>query len=131
MDKLITACRAAQLYAHNAHNVTSGKTFGQDHAHFAELYEAYEAAYDDLVERVIGLNNESLDLVKIQADAADKVTAPSYPEKMFETLLATELDLIKLIEAANKKASLGTQNILQQLADDCEKRIYKLRQRVG
>ena len=49
----------------------------------------------------------------------------------YELSDAEKRDLIKLIEAANKKASLGTQNLLQQLADDCEKRIYKLRQRVG
>ena len=131
MDKLATAYRAAQLYAHNAHNVTSGPTFASDHAQFADLYEAYEAAYDALIERSIGLDNESLDLVKIQRDAAEALEKPAAPDRMFAVLLSTERDILKFIEAANKKASLGTQNLLQQFADDAEARIYKLRQRVA
>ena len=45
------------------------------------------------------------------------------------TLLRIEETLRAEIDAALKGASAGTQNLLQQLADDSEKRTYKIQQR--
>ena len=55
MHDLAIILRSAQLYAHNAHNMTKGKTFFSDHKFFGQLYPVYEEAYDSIVERMIGL----------------------------------------------------------------------------
>lgn len=134
MDDLATTFRAAHLYAHRAHNITKGKTFFQDHAMFGDLYEAYAKAYDDLIERIIGLDDEKLDIAAINKKAAATLSATDgdkTPEEMVKRLLSTEEKIRSLCDEINKKATLGTQNLVAQFADDSEKRTYKLKQRVA
>lgn len=131
MQHLATLFRAAQFIAHNAHNLASGETFFQDHEEFGELYPAYESAYDSVVERMLGLGQEP-DLNKILSDAAG-IAAKAVGDDStarFKTLLKME-ELIRA-EVADlvKDASDGTQNLLQGLADDSEKRTYLIGRRV-
>ena len=138
MTALASIFRFLQLFAHSAHHLTSGCTFNQDHAYFGELYAAYEEAFDDIVERLIGLGK--LDNVKDRlaidtkaagilgkTDTEDLTCA----EDWFEILLEMEQELCAKIEKlAGEKVSQGTLNLLAQLADDSEKRQYKIGQRV-
>ena len=130
MKQIAVILRALQLYAHNAHNLAKGKTFFEDHEHFGELYAAYESAYDSVIERMIELGDDP-DLIDILDRSCELVKkAPVDNEDAFDTIMATEYALKEELEAVNGKASLGTQNLLQGLADDSEKRCYLIGQRL-
>lgn len=126
---LAALLRYLQLYTHMAHNLLGGETFLQDHEFFGELYPGYEADYDSVIERMIGLG-EQLDLVKIQKDAVSELKAPKSLEEAYKEILSCEEELISACEKLEKSASLGTANLLAGLADKAEGRIYKLKQRL-
>lgn len=139
MQTLASIYRFLQLFAHAGHHLTSGCTFNQDHAFFAELYAAYEEAFDDIVERLIGTGKLSgvKDRLDLDAKAAG-ILAKTDSEELtcaedwFEILLEMEQEICGKIEKlAGGKVSQGTLNLLAQLADDSEKRQYKLAQRIG
>ena len=124
--------RAAQFYAHNAHNLACGATFYQDHAALGDLYSAYEDAYDSVIERMIGSGNIP-DLNAIQSAAAAYIaTLPAITDgaMAFAVLLNIEAGIQSLCLSETPQASLGTQNLLAQLADDSEMRSYKIGQRL-
>jgi DNA-binding ferritin-like protein len=126
MENLITQFRALQFLAHRVHNKVKGSTFGEDHEFFGELYPAYETAYDSLVERMIGLE-KPLNINKVNKAAAEMSSvAPNF----LKILLKGEEDLCSMIAKENPKATLGTQNLLQQLCDDSEARQYQIKQRL-
>ena len=131
LQPLATGYRTAQFYAHMAHNTTYGKTFYQDHEAFGDLYEAYESAYDGLVERMIGLGQE-VNIPEITKDAADALAAGKAGdcETLFRVLVAAEKEIRGLIDQLIEGQSQGTTNFLQGLADESEQRSYKLQQRV-
>ena len=137
MSKLIplaTLYRSAQFYAHAAHNLVTGNSFFSDHSFLGELYGTYEGGYDDLIERTIGLG-ETVNIPDITKNAA-KVFADIFPEKgsaevYFRAILAFETKIRAQIKSINADESLGTQNMIQDLADQSEKRAYKLKQRIG
>lgn len=134
MDSIVIQLRALDFLAHRAHNVTKGPTFFEDHEFLGELYPAYETAYDDLVERIIGTDTESLSICKVNKAAAEMSSvAPNEtkPDAFFRIILKGEKDLCALIEKSIKEQTQGTQNMLAQLADDAERRIYKLKQRLA
>lgn len=133
METIITQFRALQMFAHRAHNKVKGATFGEDHEFFGELYPAYETAYDSLVERTIGLE-KPVNITKINKAAAqmsDVAPASTDRTNFLKIILAGEKDLCSMIAKENDKASLGTQNLLQQLCDDSEARQYQIKQRLG
>ena len=132
MKELAVTLRCAQLVAHNMHNLVKGCTFFEDHEHLGGLYGTYETAYDNVVERMIGLGDMP-DLNEICKAACAK--ACSYDvsgmkaEQMFLLLLDMESLIRQNASKFNTGASLGTQNFLQGLADESEARTYKLKQR--
>jgi DNA-binding ferritin-like protein len=133
MQELAVVLRTAQLVAHNYHNKVSGASFFADHEYLGELYGAYEAAYDGVVERIIGLGEEC-DLPAVTQLAGER--AAKYDpydraaDEMFSDILAMEKQIQQWCVEFNKKASIGTQNFLQGLADQSEMRVYKLKQRI-
>ena len=131
MKNLAIILRASQLYAHQAHNLATGCCFQQDHATFGEFYEAYETGYDSVVERIIGLTGDC-DIPGITRAACDVVEKTKFKDVRgaYSVLLATEKSICEVATAENKKATLGTQNLLQALADDSEKRMYLIQRRL-
>lgn len=133
MVKLATHLRYMQFYAHNAHNMCQGDTFYSDHEELGDLYGVYTELYDSIVERMIG-TGKPIDLVKVQVDAAKMLDGEAEPKAFsaaFAGLLTCEQELCKLLIEANEGASLGTQNLVQGIADDSEVRQYKLQQRLS
>lgn len=132
MNSVAIYLRALQFFAHNAHNLAKGPTFLEDHEYLGELYGAYESAYDSVVERMIG-EGMGVDLCAI-LEQATKI-ACSRPvgatTAAFRTILETEKKLRAEIDKANPTQSLGTQNLLQDLADRSLERCYKIQQRVA
>lgn len=134
MDSIVAQLRALQFLVHRAHNVVKGPTFFEDHKFFGELYTAYEIAYDDLVERIIGTNAESLSICKVNKAAAEMSSVSpneTRPEAFLKIILKGEKDLCALIEKSIKEQTQGTQNLLAQIADNSESRIYSLKQRLA
>lgn len=120
--------RALYLYAQQSHHVTSGPTFLQDHEFYGGLYEAYEAAYDALAERLVGLGARQL-LDGVQAEAAAKMQEIGSIAS-FAALLAAERSICTQIDAAAKMPAMseGVRDLLVGLANESQARQYKLGQ---
>lgn len=131
MKNLAVILRASQLYAHMAHNLTTGCSFFSDHEAFGAFYAEYEKDYDDVVERIIGLTGDC-DITAITKGACDIVEKTKFKDTMhaYSVLMATEKSLCEVATAENKKATLGTQNLLQGIADRSEMRQYKIGRRI-
>lgn len=131
MQDIAIILRFLQLYAHAAHNLTKGKTFFADHKFLGRLYLDYEEAFDSVIERALGLG-ESIDIQKVNKMAANGL-APDKEmetEKCFKYILAQEKNLCNHIKKGYASLSVGTQQLLGSIADDSEKRQYKLGQRL-
>lgn len=135
MKNLAIILRAMQLYAHNMHNLIKGPTFFQDHEFLGELYPTYEKIYDQVIERIIGLNGlTSTELCHIQGEAykaLDHLNKSIVSADIFKVLLECESAVRLICKQTNAASSLGTQNLLAQISDDSEMRSYKLKQRGG
>jgi DNA-binding ferritin-like protein len=133
MQELAVVLRTAQLVAHNYHNKVSGASFFADHEYLGELYPVYEGEYDSVVERIIGLGMEC-DLPAVTQLAGERAAKydpyDRQADEMFSDLLGLERQIQQWAVDFNKKATLGTQNFLQGLADQSEMRVYKLKQRI-
>ena len=131
MKDLIVTLRASQFVAHNAHNLAKGATFFEDHEFFGEAYAAYESAYDSVVERSIGLGMD-IDLNEATQKAAKELD--EYPVVTvglcYQHLLESEKEICNQISMLTPGSSIGTQNLLAQLADDSEVRQYKIQRKL-
>ena len=130
MTELATILRAAQLYAHAAHNEACGPTFFADHEYLGDLYGAYESAYDAVVERSIGLGI-AVDLASIGVEAANRASmwGGKQTASAFDFLLDVERGIVSEARRLSPFSTFGTVNLLSQLADDSEARQYKLLRR--
>jgi DNA-binding ferritin-like protein len=134
MKKLATKLREAQIFAHAAHNLIHGASFFADHEFLGEAYEAYTKAYDETIERIIGLGDE-INPIQITADAAEEATKYSVTRMdsydMFSWLLNVEKEICELVhETIEGGVSHGTSNLLEGFADHSEVRQYKIKQRI-
>jgi len=131
MKSVAVILRASQLYAHMAHNLTTGCSFFSDHDAFGDFYAEYEKDYDDVIERIIGLTGDC-DIPAITRAACDVVGKTKFKNTMhaYSVLLATEKNLCELCVVENKKATIGSQNMLQAIADRSEMRQYKIGRRI-
>lgn len=134
LTKLAARFRAMQLFAHNAHLITKGQTFYQDHEAFGELYPTYEKAFDGLVERTIGLGGEYSPeaLFKQVSEFLAPTWGCTETEKCFEKIMDFEkricADVTDILTRMD--VTQGVSNFLQGLADESESRQYKLKQRL-
>lgn len=137
MKDLVVHLRCLQLYAHNAHNLVGRVVFFQDHEFLSEIYTTAEADYDSVIERIIGTYGpDAIDLNEIQIAAVQKLN--SYPSEMKEnsgylqTILEMEKATCQMVEnlIRNSQVSVGTEQLLGNIADKSETRIYKLQQRL-
>ena len=134
MHTLATQFLTAKLYAHRAHHLVSGPTFFADHAFLGDLYNAYDAAYDDLIEQMIGLgvSPTSSPSRALLITLSQKAKLDTKPEQFFKTLINMERQIQASIKRLVPGATDGTANLLQGLAQDSEKRAnYKMQQRVS
>ena len=75
---------------------------------------------------------ERRDITAITKSACDIVEKTKFKDTMhaYSVLLATEKSICEVCAAENKKASLGSQNLLQAIADKSEMRQYKIQRRI-
>lgn len=131
MKDLAIAFRSAQLSAHAMHNYVKGCNFLANHDYLGGLYGKYEDAYDAVIERMIGLGDMP-DISAITKASTSKCCqydlANMEATDMFKLLLEIESNIRQLCASYSQGASLGSQNLLAQFADDSEARTYKLKQ---
>lgn len=117
----------AKLTAHFAHHFASGSSFFADHEELGELYGAYDDSFDRVAEEAIG-TGAAFDEV-----TAVRTAAQAFDGGTFDKLVALENSIQARIDAILKlgKSKTSTDNLLQDLATESSKRLYKLGQRVG
>jgi len=138
MIQLLAHLRAMQLFSHHAHNLVSRAVFFQDHDFFGAVYPEYEADYDGIIERIIGLQGEGQLALQplLQAVVAKIASAPSVGVKenkvFFQYLLQQEQELCKIVEELCKApgVSQGTIQTISTLGEKSEIRQYKIKQRI-
>ena len=133
LQKIATDIRFMQFFGHNCHNLIKGETFFIDHPELASLYETYEAIYDSIVERAIGINEE-IDLLEVQQEAVQTLSKAKIPDDFtsaFKSLLTYEKYICKQVEEILEGYSEGTRQFLGNIADQSEARQFKLKQRIG
>lgn len=129
MEELATLLKHMNLYAHNGHNLAKGPLFLQDHSFLSDLYEAYDGHYDDVVERMIGLNMPC-DLKQIAVLAASHLDQVGDNKSILLHLLQLEKECCAHIEQLVESGlSQGTINLLADLADKSEQRQYLIQRR--
>lgn len=133
--KAIVTCRVMQLYYHNCHNLVSGETFFSDHSFFGDLYPRLESDYDRLAEFYIATFGkaafETKALSTLVQEELDKFEVEKMSCKdMFSTSVELETKLYKELEAIDKKASIGLRNLIGDVAEQIDVRMYKLKQRL-
>lgn len=138
MRELACRIRANQLYYHSCHNLVDGQAFFADHDFFKEAYKAHEKAYDRVIERMIGSGDyENLEVSQFHHDVATKLEgSPSVEvrnaEDYYRYALKIELGTIQMLEAIIRAEGItkGTENMLADLADKAEVRVYKIQARL-
>jgi DNA-binding ferritin-like protein len=135
MKELAILLRSMQLYTQNAHNLVDKGLFFQDHDFLGGLYETYDTEYDSIVERMIGLTDSSVvNLMEIQVAAINLIR--SLPTKetdniaYFMKIEDMEIKLRIQVAKINQSVSIGTQQLIGDIANASEGRSYKLKQRI-
>lgn len=131
MIELAILYRTLNLYTHHAHNLTKGDTFFEDHEFFGSLYATADDYYDQIIERFIGTESDSVDLCEIIKQSHDLLE--NCDNKYFDTSMILLEEIIKHIETISKSGtiSVGTQNLIQGQADALEVIIYKIKRKKG
>lgn len=133
MKNLLTQLRCMTLFYHDCHNNAFGSSFISDHNLFRDFYEGIESDYDSIAERILGLGEsekissyEILEPVKKLLAKLSEVSG----DNIFKASLTLEENLRTLLQDVDKKATIGTSNMLQNIADKSEVRTYKIKQRI-
>jgi len=138
MLNLAICLRALQIISHHYHNVCGKIAFHQDHEFFAEVYNAAESDYDDVIERIIGKDGiQVIDLDSILMQVSAKVKAmpklapenKAYYEALLSQILYINDEIQKLIDT--KAVSRGTEQLIGEIANKNEVLVYKIKRRIA
>jgi DNA-binding ferritin-like protein len=125
------------LLYHQYHNICARVAFFSDHEAFGSFYGSLDDAYDSIAERLVGLSDSSqLNLHAILDGTSAK--CKQYPQDakenttLFQAALQCEVELKQMLESLIKAGNMseGTKNLLAQLSDDSESRVYKIKARI-
>jgi len=135
MIELAVKLKLLKLYAHMAHNLVKGESFLADHEFLGDIYDKMDGHYDDVIERMIGLDMEP-NIAQINLEAAKRlqVTGGKVADchEAFGTVLGRLNAICETIEQECKdpNKSQGTIQLLGGMADEFEMLKYKLKQRL-
>lgn len=133
MENLAILFKILNLYAHAGHNLVSKAVFMPDHEMLADLYAAYDSEYDAIIERMMGLD-QPVDITGINVKACQVfATLPltlSENGQFFQKIVELEKALQDAINKIYPAASIGTQQLIGEQANQSEMRLYKLKQRL-
>lgn len=139
---LLSVVRASN-HLHLAHHwQTRGPTFYGDHLMYERIYKATTKDVDAIAERAVGLGDHRLvdplissqqiaDLVKVMMTGAKESNVDQYVLRSMRAITMVVGMVKEVSESLKKKGTLtgGTDNLLQQVADNQEGHLYLLRQR--
>lgn len=133
--KLIAQILGMKFAYHNAHLLAKNPQFFADHAALGEFYSALESDFDSVSERLIGLfGPEAFSLALILQQAMVKLPQAPAPDNAtyFSQGLQQEQELQQLGGMICKlpECSEGTKQLIGNILDDSESRVYKIKQRL-
>lgn len=140
----IACTKATEMWFHAAHHVTKGKGFAGDHnILYSKIYELLGDDYDSLVEKGIGLyDEEQLACPILISNLASKIVCNyDSPSNRNDHDIA-EIGLYVLIHHLNtleefynqientENFTIGFDDLLASMANEYERYIYMLKQRL-
>lgn len=128
MITLITYFKALNIYSHIAHNLCKGPSFFEDHEFFGDLYGFADASYDEMVEKFIGTQSDSIDLLGINKNAVDALKGMD--SNYLKNCLDMCLEINKELQAF-KIEDGGVMNMIQDKQDKLQVFIYKMKRRIA
>ena len=135
-SNLLNSLHALYVAYQTSHWRAHGQTSYSDHLLYQRLYEDVREEIDHVAERMLGLTNDQtlLDPVKILAGALCAVKLLVIPGDIAASMLIAEKSFLKQLYAnimASDCLTIGSENLLQGIADKHEEHVYLLTQRVG
>ena len=135
MKDIISTTRTLNLYYHHLHNIAHGLPFEGDHEMMSRFYTQLEGSYDSLIERYMGLGADGgkeclIHILSGVVSVISQIPEGNDMDVHFRHALELESGIQSMLEAEAESSSLGTENLLAQLADESESRVYKLNQRL-
>lgn len=137
MKELLATLQALEMYYKTGHWQVKNTIYYSDHLLLDRLSEEAGQRIDQVAEKAIGIDNDVtvVNLPEILKKVFEKTRtlpyAPSENVKFFEAALTIEKQLIALCTAVEAKSSVGVKNMLGDICDEAESRIYLIQQRVS
>ena len=136
--KLLSCLRSKSIFYQHIHWTSKNVVSFQDHLLAERLYNAVEDEIDPVAEKAMGICKDPsvVDPNIITAMVAEKLKlVPMFGKEngeMFKSALTMEQEFIKYCTDYSKipGVSLGVQNMLADMADHAEGRVYLLQQRI-
>jgi len=131
--RLLAILTAQQRLYRSLHWSAKGDPFYGDHLLFQRLYEDLDKTTDQVAERAVGLyGDEVAAATPVHRMALDRL---DHWEQEIPTGLAraltSERELLSAVNTALPDASVGTQNLLEEVASRAEEHLYLLNRRKG
>jgi len=139
LQEVLVYLKALSEYYKTAHWQTKGQLFYSDHLLLDRLSSEAKVNIDTLAEKMIGtgVSPESLNLTDILKKQYEIIKGLPYnsPDNStyFQASLVCENRLLEICKAidSSPETSVGVKNLIAQIADDSEGRIYLLKQRLN
>jgi DNA-binding ferritin-like protein len=135
---LLSHLRATALYYQTAHWSSKTALFYQDHLLFERLLGSVNEEIDGVAEKAVGLVGiDGISLLVSLKKVYEKVKtlpqAPTENAEFFKAALGLEQELINLCTETEKVEgiTLGFKNLLADLVDNAEGRVYLIKQRLS
>jgi DNA-binding ferritin-like protein len=136
--ELLSSVRALSWGYQQAHWISKNALFYQDHLLFERLYEGVDSEADLIAEKVMGITKDGANIGLLEVIKRAHKMLSSFPQnakensEMFKFMLAIEKEFVVYCTRceADKTNSLGFKNLVADLADRSEGRMYLLQQRL-
>jgi DNA-binding ferritin-like protein len=136
--ELLGKLRLLALYYQTAHWQSKNPLFYADHLLLDRLYNSVNAELDGVGERAVGTTDSSAVnlLAHVEHLSQNAVKLPTECKEnavYFSAALMLEQELLEFLENSESTAgmSLGSKNLLADLADSHEANVYLLKQRLA
>ena len=133
--ELLSFIRALELYYHTAHVSVKNTVFYSDHELLGRLYDSVGSHLDALMEKSVGItgSTQEIHLPSTLQLVFNKISKLPYDAKensiYFTAALSLEQGLLAYIMKTESTQSVGVRNLLGDIADSSENRVYLLKQR--
>lgn len=138
-SELLAKMRVLSMYYQTGHWQVKNAVFYSDHLLLERLYGEASSRMDQIAEKGIGVTgdrsvvNLKNHLAAVMSAAANLPTEAAENSVYFQHALALEQELQSFCKVAesSEQASMGCRNMLGDIADESEARIYLLKQRLS